>query len=294
MHSSMFKGSFVALVTPFNNDGVDEKALAKLVRFHLDNGTHGIVPMGTTGESPTVSQREHERVIAIVTAEVGKQVPIIAGAGSNNPIEAITYTKYAASVGADAALHVMGYYNRPNQEGIYQHFKALDANTTLPIFAYNVAARAVIDILPATMARLATLPSVIGVKDASCDISRPVKERLLIDKDFCFLSGEDPTTVAYNAQGGQGCISVTANIAPKHCAQMQEACLNQNFQEALSIQLKLMPLHEALFAEPSPAGAKYACSLLGLCEPTCRLPIVELSDTTKATIKNEMKKLGLI
>ena len=294
MHSSIFKGSFVALITPFNNKGVDEKALAKLVRFHLDNGTHGIVPMGTTGESPTLSQREHARVVEIVTAEVAKQIPIIAGAGSNNPSEAIVYTKHAASVGVDAALHVMGYYNRPNQEGIYQHFKALDATTTLPIFAYNVAARTIIDILPETMARLASLPSVIGVKDASCDISRPVKERLLIDKDFCFLSGEDPTAVAYNAQGGQGCISVTANIAPKLCAQMQEACSNQNFQKALGIQLKLMPLHQALFAEPSPAGVKHACSLLELCEPTCRLPIVELSGVTKKNIKNEMQILELI
>ena len=294
MHNSIFKGSFVALVTPFNSKGLDEKALSKLIRFHLDNGTHGIVPMGTTGESPTVSQREHERVIEIVASEVGSQVPIIAGAGSNNPTEAIAYTKHAASVGVDAALHVMGYYNRPNQDGIYQHFKALDATTTLPLFAYNVAARAVIDILPETMARLASLPSVIGVKDASCDISRPVRERLLIDKDFCFLSGEDPTAVAYNAQGGQGCISVTANIAPKLCAQMQEACLNQHFKEALSIQLKLMPLHQALFAEPSPAGAKYACSLLGLCEPICRLPIVALSDAAKKTIEKEMRVLELI
>ncbi len=294
MYSNLFKGSFVALVTPFNNGVVDEKALAKLVRFHLDNGTHGIVPMGTTGESPTVSRQEHERVIEVVTAEVGKELPIIAGAGSNNPSEAIAYTKHAASVGVDAALHVMGYYNRPNQEGIYQHFKALDAAATIPLFAYNVAARAVIDILPETMARLASLPSVVGVKDASCDISRPVRERLLIDGDFCFLSGEDPTAVAYNAQGGQGCISVTANIAPTLCAQMQEACALHQYQEALNIQLKLMPLHRALFAEPSPAGVKYACSLLGLCEPTCRLPIVELSDVTKKTIKTEMQVLELI
>jgi len=187
-------------------------------------------------------------------------------------------------------LHVMGYYNRPNQEGIYQHFKALDAASELPIMAYNVAARAVVDIAPETVASIASLPSVIGIKDASCDLSRPIRERLLIDalpakKDFCFLSGEDPTAVAYNANGGQGCISVTANVAPMLCAQMQEACANQQYEQALNIQLKLMPLHQALFAEPSPAGVKYACSLLGLCEPTCRLPIVPLTDTSKASIK---------
>ena len=294
MSNGMFNGSFVALITPFTNSGVDEKALAQLVRFHLDNSTHGIVPVGTTGESPTLSQREHERVIEIVTHEVGKQVPVIAGAGSNNPTEAIAYTKHAASVGVDATLHVMGYYNRPNQEGIYQHFKVLDATTELPILAYNVPARAVIDILPETMARLASLPSVVGVKDASCDLSRPVRERLLIDGDFCFLSGEDPTAVAYNAHGGQGCISVTANVAPKLCAQMQDACAKQQYQRALKIQLKLMPLHQALFMEPSPAGIKYACSLLGLCEPICRLPIVELSTATKKVIKHEMQALEFI
>jgi len=293
----MFNGSFVALVTPFNNSGIDKQALVKLVRFHLDNGTHGIVPVGTTGESPTLSQQEHHQVIEIVATEVANQVPIIAGAGSNNTTEAIAYNKHAASVGVDAALHVMGYYNRPNQEGIYQHFEALDSSSELPILAYNVAARAVIDILPETVARIASLANVVGIKDASCDLSRPIRERLLINqlttkKQFCFLSGEDPTAVAYNVHGGQGCISVTANVAPKLCAQMQEACAKQDYKRALDIQLKLMPLHQALFTEPSPAGVKYACSLLGLCEPSCRLPIVTLPPATKASIKKALERVG--
>ncbi|MEM7020335.1 MAG: 4-hydroxy-tetrahydrodipicolinate synthase [Pseudomonadota bacterium] len=290
----MFHGSIVALITPFSNHSIDETALARLVRFHLDNGTHGIVPVGTTGEASTLNHREHERVIEIVVHEVGGQVPVIAGAGSNNLATAVEHTKYASSVGADAVLHVMGYYNRPNQEGIYQHFRALDETAELPIIVYNVPPRAVIDILPETMARLATLTNVVGVKDASCDLSRPLRERLLIGGDFCFLSGEDPTAVAYNAHGGQGCISVTANIAPALCAQLQEACANQQYQLALDIQLRLVPLHRALFMEPSPAGVKYASSLLGLNEPACRLPIVELTEATKNTIGDAMRGLELI
>lgn len=290
----MFNGSIVALITPFSNHSLDESAIAQLVRFHLDNETNGIVPVGTTGEAPTLTRQEHERVIEIVVHEVGGQVPVIAGAGSYNPIEAISYSNHAASVGADGVLHVMGYYNRPNQEGIYQHFKVLDESTELPIIIYNVPPRAVIDIMPETMARLATLTSVVGVKDSTCDLTRPLKERLLIDTDFCFLSGEDPTAVAYNAHGGQGCISVTANIAPKLCAQLQKACANHQFQLALDIQQRLMPLHQALFIEPSPAGVKYACSLLGLNEPTCRLPIVELTERTKNAIETAMQKIELI
>lgn len=290
----MFNGSIVALITPFSNHSLDESAIAQLVRFHLDNETNGIVPVGTTGEAPTLTRQEHERVIEIVVHEVGGQVPVIAGAGSYNPIEAISYSNHAASVGADGVLHVMGYYNRPNQEGIYQHFKVLDESTELPIIVYNVPPRAVIDIMPETMARLATLTSVVGVKDSTCDLTRPLKERLLIDTDFCFLSGEDPTAVAYNAHGGQGCISVTANIAPKLCAQLQKACANHQFQLALDIQQRLMPLHQALFIEPSPAGVKYACSLLGLNEPTCRLPIVELTERTKNAIETAMQKIELI
>lgn len=290
----MFNGSIPALITPFSGDKVDEKALARLVRFHLDNGTTGIVPVGTTGEASTLSHSEHNRVVEIVVNEVGGQVPVIAGAGSNNPVEAMSFSDHAATVGADAVLHALGYYNRPNQEGIFQHFKLLNETSKLPIIAYNVPARAIIDILPETMARIATLDKVIGVKDATADLSRPLRERQLIESEFYFLSGEDPTAVAYNVHGGQGCISVSANVAPALCAQLQQACANQQFEQALKIQMQLMPLHQAMFIEPSPAGVKYACSLLGLNEPVCRVPIVELRPTTKKTINNAMKTLGLL
>ncbi|MBX2868014.1 MAG: 4-hydroxy-tetrahydrodipicolinate synthase [Acidiferrobacterales bacterium] len=290
----MFNGSIVALITPFRHNTIDEAALKDLVRFHIENGTHGIVPVGTTGESPTLTSAEHNRVVEIVACEVGGQVPVIAGAGSNNPVEAIRYADHAAKAGASAALHVMGYYNRPSQDGIFQHFKVLDEVSSLPIVVYNVPARAVIDIEPETMARIATLENVVGVKDASCDLSRPVRERLLIEGEFCFLSGEDPTAVAYNAHGGNGCISVTANVAPKLCSEMQEACKRGAFDIALQIQQRLMPLHRALFTEPSPAGVKYAGSLLRLNQPGCRLPIVELSDSTKSKITEIMKDLELI
>ncbi len=289
----MFNGSMVALITPFSSGQVDEKSLSRLVKYHLDSGTDVLVPVGTTGEASTLSSQEHKRVVEIVVSEVAGQIPVIAGAGSNNVAEAIEYAEHAADVGADAVLHVMGYYNRPNQEGIFQHFKALDETTRLPIIAYNVPARAVIDILPDTMARIATLKNVVGVKDATADLSRPLRERLLIDGDFCFISGEDPTAVAYNVHGGQGCISVSANVAPALCAELQTACAENRYQDALDLQLKLMPLHRAMFTEPSPAGAKYACSLLGLNEPTCRLPIVELRDVTKRNIEDVVEKLEL-
>jgi len=280
----MFHGSIVALVTPFNHSGVDEKALTKLIRHHLDNGTHGIVPVGTTGESTTLTKKEHERVVERVVVEVAGQIPVIAGAGSNNTAEALSYTEHAAAVGADAVLHVMGYYNRPNQEGIFQHFKAINESSVIPIMAYNVPARTIIDIEPETMARLATLDNVVGVKDATGDLTRPLRERKLIDKDFCFITGEDQTAVAYNANGGQGCISVTANVVPALCSQLQEACDTGDYTEALAMQLRLMDLHRALFIEPSPAGVKYACSQLGLCQPHCRLPMVELTASTKKAI----------
>ena len=290
----MFQGSIVALVTPFNDDQVDEAALRQLVRFHIEQGTNAIVPVGTTGESATLSQAEHEKVVELVVSEVAGAIPVIAGAGSNNPAEAIHFTQHAEQVGADAALHVAGYYNRPNQEGLYQHFAALDRATNLPILAYNVPRRTIVDIEPETMARIAKLETVVGVKDASCDLSRPIREAALIDKPFCFLSGEDNTAVAYNAQGGQGCISVTANVAPALCTEMQAACLAGDYQRALEIQTQLMPLHEALFREPSPAGAKYACSLLGLVEADCRISVVPLTDNTKAEIRTAMENLNLL
>ncbi len=294
MDISRFNGSLVALVTPFKQDELDEKALASLVRYHLDNGTHGLVPVGTTGESSTLSKQEHERVIDIVVQEVAGQIPVIAGAGSNNVTEAIQYAEHAANVGADAVLQVMGYYNRPNQEGIYQHFKRLHETTRLPIIVYNVPPRTIIDIQPETLSRIAEFDTVVGVKDATADLSRPIREKLLINKPFSFLSGEDPTAVAYNANGGQGCISVTANVAPALCAQMQSACADQEFNSALDIQRRLMPLHQALFSEPSPAGVKFAASLLKLCLPACRLPLVELTNETKHEIERTMGLLDLI
>lgn len=290
----MFHGSITALVTPFADGLLDEGALVRMVRHQLDKGSQGLVPVGTTGESPTLSPAEQQRVIEIVVIEVSGQIPVIAGAGSNNTMEAKAYDQHAAKVGADAALHVMGYYNRPSQEGVFQHFQALDKVTELPILVYNVPPRTVVDIQPETMARLAALNSVVGVKDATCDLSRPLRERALIDQPFCFLSGEDPTAVAYNANGGVGCITVTANVAPALSQQMQQACADQNFSLALELQLQLLPLHQALFLDPSPTGAKYACSLLGLCEPRCRLPMVGLSDQAGLAIKSAMEGLGLI
>ncbi len=290
----MFSGSIVALVTPFKAGKIDEEKLKKLVAFHLENGTHGIVPVGTTGESPTLSGDEHKRIVEIVTGEVSGQVPVIAGAGSNNTAEALHYHQHAANSGASGALHVVGYYNRPNPEGVYQHFLALNEASELPIVVYNIPPRAIIDIAPETMARLAKLKNVVGVKDATGDLARPLQEARLIKEDFCYLSGDDFTAVAYNIQGGSGCISVVANVAPKLTAELQTACREGNFGKARELQVALLPLIDALFSEPSPAGVKYAGSLLNLCEENCRLPVVELTSETKATIKKEMKNLSLI
>lgn len=290
----MFSGSIVALITPFKDNSLDEAGLSRLVKFHLDSGTNGIVPVGTTGEAPTLSRREYERVVEIVVREVSGQIPVLVGAGSYNTADAVSNSRFAAEAGADGVLHVMGYYNRPNQEGVFQHFQALNEATELPIIVYNIPPRTMVDIQPETMARLATLTNVVGVKDSTGDLSRPLKEHLLIEKDFCFLTGEDQTAVAYNAHGGQGCISVTANVAPKLCAQLQQACSKGDFRLAHEIQLRLMPLHLALFSEPSPAGIKFACSKLGLSSPTCRLPIVELTQNTKAAIEDAMIGLELI
>jgi len=290
----MFGGSIVALVTPFKDREVDEATLKKLVRFHLENGTDGIVPVGTTGESPTLSGAEHKRIVELVTAEVAGQIPVIAGAGSNNTAEALDYHQHAAKAGADAALHVVGYYNRPNPEGVYQHFKALNETADLPIVVYNIPPRVVIDIQPETMARIAKLKNVVGVKDATGDLARPLLEARLINQDFCYLSGDDFAAVAYNIQGGSGCISVVANVAPRLTNELQTACKEGNYQKASELQKALIPLVDALFTEPSPAGIKYACSLLGHCQPECRLPVVELQSSTRKTIKQAMNKLALI
>ncbi len=290
----MIEGSLVALVTPFRNDEIDEDALRNMVRWHIEQGTDGIVPMGTTGESATLDVKEHCRVTKIVVEETAARIPIVAGAGSNNTRSAIYNNDLAQDVGADATLHVAGYYNRPSQEGLFRHFEAVHAASRIPIIVYNIPPRAIVDILPDTMARIAALPRVVGVKDATGDLTRPILERLLIDTEFSFLSGDDGTAVAYNAAGGNGCISVTANVAPSLCSQMQTACRDGNFAAAAEIQKRLMPLHMALFAEPSPAGVKYAASLLGLCDEFCRLPIVPLSPGAKSAIHDAMARLDLI
>ncbi|MGL5285875.1 MAG: 4-hydroxy-tetrahydrodipicolinate synthase [Aeromonas sp.] len=290
----MFQGSIVALITPFRNGQLDEEALCRLVEWHVEQGTHGIVPVGTTGESPTLTHDEHCRVIELVVKQAAGRVPVIAGAGSNNPIEAIEYTRHAQRAGANATLHVAGYYNRPNQEGLYHHFKAVHDATELPIILYNIPPRAIVDIQPQTMARLAELPRIVGVKDATGDLSRPWSERQLIKKSFTWLSGEDGTAVAYNISGGSGCISVTANVAPKLVAEVQNLTLAGRWEEARALQDRLIPLHQAMFAEPSPAGAKYAASLLGFCTEECRLPVMPLSDATKIRIRSVMTELGLL
>ena len=290
----MFKGSIVALITPFRDGQVDEDALRKLVNWHVEQGTDGIVPCGTTGESPTLSHDEHNRVVEIVVKEVSGRIPVIAGAGSNNTAEAISLTQHAQEAGADGVLHVAGYYNRPNQEGLYQHFKAVHDASDLPIIVYNIPPRAIVDILPETMARMANLPRIVGVKDATGDVARVSRERLLLGDGFCQLSGEDGTALAYNAQGGDGCISVTANVAPKLCAEFQKACTSGNYVQALGMHENLMPLHIALFLEPSPAGTKYAASLLGLCEAEARLPVVPLTKSTAERVEAALKDVGLL
>ena len=290
----MFRGSYVALITPFDGDRVDEDALVRLVEWHIEQGTNGIVPVGTTGESPTLSHEEHKKVVELTVRTASGRVPVIAGAGSNNTLEAIDFSVHAEKSGADALLHVAGYYNRPSQEGMYRHFKAVHDACTLPIIIYNIPPRCVVGLDVDTLTRLAELPRIVGVKDATTDLSRPGRERIRISKEFSWLSGEDATAVAYNASGGNGCISVTANVAPALCARMQAVCLQGDYRTALEFQDQLMPLHESLFAEPSPAGAKYAVSRLGLCGDSCRLPIVPLSADTKSRIDSAMERAGLV
>ena len=290
----MIKGSIVALITPFKNGKVDEAGLRKLVDWHVEQGTHGIVPVGTTGESPTLSHAEHKQVVEVVIDQAKGRVPVIAGAGSNNTTEAIDFTLHAQQAGADATLHVAGYYNRPNQEGLYQHFKAVHDASDIPMILYNIPPRAVVNIEVDTMKRLAALPRIIGVKDATGDLTRPSKERHAIGKDWLMLSGEDGTALQYNVAGGHGCISVTANVAPKLCAEFQTACLEGDFRTALEYQDRLMPLHVALFVEPSPGPVKYAASQLGLCAADTRLPIVAITDAAKAKVDDALRHAGLL
>jgi 4-hydroxy-tetrahydrodipicolinate synthase len=273
----MFRGSIVALVTPFRNGAVDERALGDLVEWHVAEGTHGIVPVGTTGESPTLTHREHERVVELVVAAAARRVPVIAGAGSNSTHEAVGFAQFARKVGADAALVVTPYYNKPTQEGLYQHFKAVHDAADLPILIYNIPGRSVIDMTPETMGRLAQLPRIVGVKDATADLVRPLLQTRHCGEEFCQLSGEDGTALAFNAHGGVGCISVTANVAPRLCAHAQEAWLDGEPHRALALHKKLMPLHAALFCEASPAPTKYALARLDKTTEEVRLPLVPLS-----------------
>ncbi|MBN8632172.1 MAG: 4-hydroxy-tetrahydrodipicolinate synthase [Rhodobacterales bacterium] len=290
----MIRGSLPALVTPFKNGELDLVTLKKLVDWHIAEGSTGLVPVGTTGESPTLSHAEHQKVIEEVVAAAAGRVPVIAGAGSNNTVEGISLMRHAEKVGATAALVVTPYYNKPTQGGLIAHYTALHDCCQLPIVIYNIPGRSVIDMLPETMGQLAKLPRIIGVKDATGKIERVSQQRALCGKDFIQLSGNDDTALGFNAHGGVGCISVTANVAPKLCAEFQAATLAGDYAKALAYQDKLMPLHEAIFIEPGLVGAKYALSVLGLCSEEVRLPLVTLADGTKARIKAAMRHAGLI
>lgn len=290
----MFKGSIPALVTPFRNGALDLDTLKRLVDWHISEGSHGIVPVGTTGESPTLTHREHQIVVEELVKAAAGRIPVIAGAGSNNTVEGIELIQHAEKVGADAALVVTPYYNKPTQAGLIAHFTAIHDCCTLPIIIYNIPGRSVVDMSPDTMGQLAKLPRIIGVKDATGDLSRVPKQRITCGRDFVQLSGEDATALGFNAHGGVGCISVTANVAPRLCAAFQEATLAGDYARALDYQDRLMPLHEAIFLEPGVAGAKYGMSLLGLCSDEVRLPLVGLTEATKARIAAGMRHAGLL
>jgi len=290
----MIKGSIPALVTPFKNGALDLDTLKSLVEWHIDQGSTGLVPVGTTGESPTLSHEEHETVVEAVVRAAAGRVPVIAGAGSNNTVEGIRLIRHAERVGADAALVVTPYYNKPTQAGLIAHFTALHDCCTLPIVIYNIPGRSVVDMSPETMGQLAKLPRIIGVKDATGKIERVSQQRFTCGADFIQLSGEDATALGFNAHGGTGCISVTANVAPKLCAEFQAATLAGDYAKALAYQDRLMPLHEAIFLEPGLAGAKYGLSRLGLCSPEVRLPLVGLTEGTMARIDAAMRHAGLL
>jgi 4-hydroxy-tetrahydrodipicolinate synthase len=290
----MITGSIPALVTPFKNGELDLVTLKKLVEWHIAEGSTGLVPVGTTGESPTLSHAEHQKVIEVVVQTVAGRVPVIAGAGSNNTAEGISLIQFAERVGADAALVVTPYYNKPTQAGLVAHFTALHDCCALPIVIYNIPGRSVVDMSPETMGQLAKLPRIIGVKDATGKIERVSQQRATCGADFIQLSGEDATALGFNAHGGVGCISVTANVAPRLCAEFQAATLAGNYAKALEYQDRLMPLHEAIFIEPGLVSAKYALSLLGLCSEDVRLPLVGLTDGAKARVKAAMQHAGLL
>ncbi len=288
------KGSFTALITPFKDGAVDEAAFRRLVDWQISEGTHGLVPVGTTGESPTLSHSEHMRVVEICVETGARRVPVVAGAGSNSTSEAVEFTRHANAVGADAVLSVTPYYNKPTQEGLYRHFATIAEAVDIPMILYNIPGRSIVEISVETMARLSKIANIVGVKDATANLLRASRDRGALPKEFIRLSGEDGTALAFNAHGGRGCISVTSNVAPRACAEFQTACYSGDFAAALEIQDRLMPLHDALFVESSPAPTKYAASLLGLCTEDVRLPIVPPSENARAIIRQAMTKAGLL
>jgi 4-hydroxy-tetrahydrodipicolinate synthase len=290
----MFSGSIVALLTPFKNGKVDEKAFQSFVDWQINQGTHGLVPVGTTGESPTLSHEEHMRVVELCIEAAAGRVPVMAGAGSNSTTEAIALTRLAKQAGADAVLSVTPYYNKPSQEGLYQHYKAIHDAAEIPIFIYNIPGRSVVDMSVATMARLAKLPNIVGVKDATADLTRPLRTRVEIGPEFCQLSGEDATVVGFLAQGGHGCITVTGNVAPAQSAQLHAAWQAKDWATVERLRDQLMPLHHAMFLEASPAPVKYAASLLGLCSDETLLPIVPVTEPTRVAIREAMIKAGVL
>ena len=289
-----FQGSFTALVTPFKNGSLDEGAFRGLIDWQLAEGTNGLVPVGTTGESPTLSHKEHQQVVEWCIEQARGRAPVIAGAGSNSTAEAIAMSRDAEKAGADAVLIVTPYYNKPTQEGLYQHFKAINDAIGIPIIIYNIPPRSVIDMSVDTMKRLFELKNIAGVKDATASMVRVSQQRQAMGTGFNQLSGEDATALGFMAHGGHGCISVTANVAPRLCAEFQGACLKGDFAAALKLQDTLMPLHNALFIETNPAPAKYALSVLGKCDDTVRLPMVPVSEKTRAAVRDAMVHAGLV
>ncbi len=290
----MFTGLYTALITPFKKGKIDERAFQTLIEWQAEEGVQGVVPCGTTGESPTLTYEEHDRVIELAVEAAGGRIQVMAGTGSNSTDEAIRFTRHARKAGADGALIVSPYYNKPTQEGLYQHYKAIALAVNIPIVVYNIPGRSVIYVSDETLERLSKIPYNVVVKDATGEVARVSTLRARVGKKFVQLSGEDMTAVSFNAQGGTGCISVTSNVAPRLCSEVQSASLRGDYRRALELHDKLVPLHAAMFCETSPAPVKYAASLMELCSADVRLPLVAATDATRARMKAEMKKLKLI
>jgi 4-hydroxy-tetrahydrodipicolinate synthase len=288
-----FQGSITALITPFKQGKIDGEALQKFIEWQIDQGTHGLVPVGTTGESPTLSHEEHKRVVELCIEAAARRVPVIAGAGSNSTAEAVELARHAAKAGADGVLVVTPYYNKPTQEGLYLHFKAVNDCADIPVIIYNIPGRSVVDMSVETMVRLFKLNNIVGVKDATANMARASQQRAALGKNFIQLSGEDATALGFMAHGGQGCISVTANVAPALCSEFQLACLGGNFKLALELQDRLMPLHDALFVESNPGPVKYAAEKLGLCSGDTRLPLAPLTASSKKKVDDALAAVGL-